>query len=94
MNVLIIQPNDTASFILAAASLKFSQQKFELVHTLPSIIYFQVRICFEKPVVRLTRSPSPDVGLSSRGPPNTSIVFGLSGAGDPIPVQKGFEDPV
>jgi hypothetical protein len=36
--------------------------------------------------VCLTVSPSSSVGLSSHGPSNTSIIFGLSGAGDPVPV--------
>ena len=39
-----------------------------------------VRVCIDV-------SPSPGTGLSSRGPTSTSVVFGLSGAGDPVPVS-------
>ena len=35
--------------------------------------------------VRIVVSPSPSVGLSSLGPPNTSKTLGVSGAGDPVP---------
>jgi hypothetical protein len=40
----------------------------------------KVRVC-------IAVYPSPSAGLFSRGPPSTSIVFGLSGAGDPVPIS-------
>jgi len=39
-----------------------------------------VRVC-------ITVSPSPRTGLFSHGPTSTSIVFGLSGTGDPVPIS-------
>ena len=38
--------------------------------------------------VCITVSPSPSVGLSSRGPPSTSMILGISGAGDPVPASQ------
>ena len=39
-----------------------------------------VRVCIDV-------SPSLGAGLYSRGSSSTSVVFGLSGAGDPVPVS-------
>ena len=37
-----------------------------------------VRVCID------VSPPSLGTGLSSRGSPSTSVIFGLSGAGDPV----------